>query len=978
MAKIYLETTDTNYVVSNNNTTVNGSTGTENVVIASGVTGTVVTSTVEVVDFAGAAADFRFEQGFGSNMTVKDASGNIVATISDLAGKKLTFTDGSALLAYDATTGVTLGGTAVTTTSAAVVPATIDATETSTATTGTTGGSTATPLNAALTATSDILSGTSSDDTVTGTAGTLAASDVIVDSTTTDNDTLTVTETLTTAVTTAAATISGIENVNFNINSFVASKVDASTISNVKTLTANMTQAGGSTDVTVEDVAGTADVTAGSNVTQLSVEYGATNGSAGKAVNGSAATTTIEVGTIDLDGVTITSNATSTTAINIEGTTAASDKATIIADVASGSTIALNTNAYTDFGATTVTDQVENVTLKGKSAAVTYALGASDAIDTVDFAGDYSVTLNAAAADVSTETLTSSLTAGTATLKVTTSATSDMTKVANAVIIDLSVDGNGHTYSVANAANVKLSGSQTAPVFSSVAATKATNTLTIEMAHNTIGAIDVNNVEDLTLNATAKTATGAADTITLTSAAFEATQDVIITGASNVTFDTDVTADSIDGSAMTGILSLGDSTGPDYITLTDTVTSGSGNDVLYMNATGVNKITSNAGNDSLFIGANVTTLTVDMGAGNDSIELGTAGANTVATINGGDGTDTVKLDAAATVTYTANNLMLSNVEVLEIDAATTVAASTLSGKTFIVTGSTNVLTATMDTTSADFSNISFDSAAADKGINVTTTAINSSVTGSAARDLIVGNSAIDTLNGGYGADDIDGKAGNDVIDGQGGDDTLKGDAGNDTITGGEGIDGITGGAGNDTIILTETTAKADNVIFTGYATNGVDTIKGFAAGDGVDTLTFASADTSMTTTSANAVMTSTSATLVTGGATWNISADVDDTAHDVVEVLTILDDDVTLSATSTGTDLMQALSSDSTVAAGITMDATADAFNFVVYQNGNAYVWNVTEAGGDAEAVASETTLIGVVEGVAHGAFATGDILMGA
>ncbi len=93
--------------------------------------------------------------------------------------------------------------------------------------------------------------------------------------------------------------------------------------------------------------------------------------------------------------------------------------------------------------------------------------------------------------------------------------------------------------------------------------------------------------------------------------------------------------------------------------------------------------------------------------------------------------------------------------------------------------------------------------------------------------------------GGFGSDvtgsslanSITGTSMSDAISGGAGNDTIIGGAGNDTLTGGEGSDSITGGAGNDTIILTETTAATDRVVFADTAANnGQDTITGFHAG----------------------------------------------------------------------------------------------------------------------------------------------------
>ena len=91
------------------------------------------------------------------------------------------------------------------------------------------------------------------------------------------------------------------------------------------------------------------------------------------------------------------------------------------------------------------------------------------------------------------------------------------------------------------------------------------------------------------------------------------------------------------------------------------------------------------------------------------------------------------------------------------------------------------------------------------------------ITGDDGADDIDGGAGIDTITGGLGADklrggadrdDIDGGDANDVIYGDAGDDTLQGAVGNDTVygglggdtvNGGDGVDQLRGDAGNDTL-----------------------------------------------------------------------------------------------------------------------------------------------------------------------------------
>jgi hypothetical protein len=133
------------------------------------------------------------------------------------------------------------------------------------------------------------------------------------------------------------------------------------------------------------------------------------------------------------------------------------------------------------------------------------------------------------------------------------------------------------------------------------------------------------------------------------------------------------------------------------------------------------------------------------------------------------------------------------------------------------------------------------------------------ITGSAAADtIIVSTAATAGGNGTYivtlgGATDTTANAFTGTgatavnVTGAGGVDTIIGSAGADTITGGNGADTITGAAGNDIIILTETVASIDKVVFSGaglaataaaqLTANGTDTITGFGV---IDTIAIGS------------------------------------------------------------------------------------------------------------------------------------------
>jgi hypothetical protein len=139
MAKLFLDAIDT-FTVSND-VEVFGAAGGNEVVKISGTPNVQLNGDVERIELSDNAADYTYLVT-GTQITIlKD--GTAVATLSGLNQvAKVAFADGSADLELTGLNAVTLGGTALPTgTAAAVVPATIDAGDTSTGG-GNTGGQT--------------------------------------------------------------------------------------------------------------------------------------------------------------------------------------------------------------------------------------------------------------------------------------------------------------------------------------------------------------------------------------------------------------------------------------------------------------------------------------------------------------------------------------------------------------------------------------------------------------------------------------------------------------------------------------------------------------------------------------------------------------------------------------------------------------------------------------------------------------------
>ncbi len=226
----------------------------------------------------------------------------------------------------------------------------------------------------------------------------------------------------------------------------------------------------------------------------------------------------------------------------------------------------------------------------------------------------------------------------------------------------------------------------------------------------------------------------------------------------------------------------------------DTIYGGDGDDTLE-GGVGDDLVFGGAGNDTwLASGEDSATDSVYLGAGDDTAEVGFFTTGEVEILDGGDGEDTVALDAAVVDSY---NL---GITLNDVGPATNI---------------------NFDTEITNFEN----------------------VRGNSGSNAITGNNSANKLWGLGGSDTIDGGGGNDLIDGGDGDDTMTGGTGDDVfVWSGEnrGNDIITdfgndsGGPYNDTIttnndfvdlsgIFNETTLDAYN------SANGTDFVNAIAA-----------------------------------------------------------------------------------------------------------------------------------------------------
>jgi Ca2+-binding RTX toxin-like protein len=253
-------------------------------------------------------------------------------------------------------------------------------------------------------------------------------------------------------------------------------------------------------------------------------------------------------------------------------------------------------------------------------------------------------------------------------------------------------------------------------------------------------------------------------------------------------------------------------------------------------------------------------------------------------------------------------------------------------------------------------------------VSAASSTIAMTVTGSAtAANTFTTGSGADVITGGSAGDNLTGGANNDTINGGGGSDTLDGGTGNDSLTGGEGADQITGGAGNDAIILTETTAASDTVVFAASADNGVDTITSFATGATGDVMNHYAA-TQVGVAAAAPI----AAVGFIAGAEFLSTVLTADAAHtltsgDVIRLIDIVDgQDITTAA-----GLQTALRTGEYASVNGTAFQTSVIITSTSAAAGTNYVFHVTGA-----ALAEAVTLVGTISNVQIGSFDAANFLV--
>lgn len=334
-------------------------------------------------------------------------------------------------------------------------------------------------------------------------------------------------------------------------------------------------------------------------------------------------------------------------------------------------------------------------------------------------------------------------------------------------------------------------------------------TMDVGIATDELDSADVNITASATVDSMAALNISASTNVNVTGGDFEFdavteaadTNILTLTGDSDVTF-TDIAVTSLEAADYTGDITITDST----IGAATSLTTGSGGDVVTI-STDTNTsytINTNAGADRLnftaYVGAASEGLYANLGADDDTF-IATAGITAVGgsyIFAGGEGTDTVDLDAAAAFDFSAATVTFDSIEALRVASTNEVFGSgAFHGVTDMTVYGTSAsgelitVETALTSTALDMSGITLDSTF--EGFTVDLSATNQTTTAFSAT-LTAGADTVTGLNtAGMKAFSIDLGAGNDEYTLGTADGSLTLGAGDDTVvfvTGGQSTVGV--------------------------------------------------------------------------------------------------------------------------------------------------------------------------------------------
>jgi hypothetical protein len=547
-----------------------------------------------------------------------------------------------------------------------------------------------------LTAGVDVVEGGADNDTINGTNLTLNLNDLIVDSSTTDNDTLNLTLS---AVPSSAATITNVENINVNLNVF-AGTATSFNATNVTGATIVL----GSSKLGFDGVAGVTaagdnNVTAGNNVTSLTVD-GLENG---RVNAGSAATVAVTTANAADDPTVVVNGDVALTLVTVTDVTI---------EATADSVITLVKGAATDV----IVTGAGNVTLKGDLTGITL-------VDSLD-SGTITVVHTAATGDISGLGDNVTVDAAATALTVTDGQTVALTTDGGG----LTVTGSAATDSITLAPAVGLTALTLATVATATIAPSADVTITTLI---TAGA-------DIVL-------TGSNDIVITNVDAFVTSIDASALSGELTLDSTVATAAVIIGGAGANSLTIGAATTTSYTggAVVDTV------DATAL-ATGTLAAELGGGDDVVKFGTlGAATVALEGGLGTDTIDFATGSDTTTATtwaVNAFEGITVTDLNGTGNIV--GNTLAMQGSQ-LSGESLTLSILEDSAGNT----DDTLVLTVTADAATVDLSGISVADTDAITTVINGDAAVAQTIKGTNADDVITaGGTAVDTVTGGAGSD----------------------------------------------------------------------------------------------------------------------------------------------------------------------------------------------------------------------------------
>lgn len=166
----------------------------------------------------------------------------------------------------------------------------------------------------------------------------------------------------------------------------------------------------------------------------------------------------------------------------------------------------------------------------------------------------------------------------------------------------------------------------------------------------------------------------AVDATTVTVTGTESNDTIVINSGKIKDVSTGKGADGVSIKSDVNVATLSTGEGADKIDISGTVgtlDAGDGDDGIVLNSgANVATIDAGAGNDNIAVESGASVTTINLGAGDDTITL-KSGAGSNLTINGGDGKDTLILDASSGMIDFTGITKITGIEVLQLSGATT-------------------------------------------------------------------------------------------------------------------------------------------------------------------------------------------------------------------------------------------------------------------------------------------------------------------